>query len=245
MVHVPYSDELIKEEPHLIQWQKIYPGRELIMGPDPKKKNIPIHNVALTGRAGNNNSATEIMNYISMEEFLLPITGQIQIMKDTEIELGYTGGIISVGIGMAVGEEYGRIQQHRQNRVGSTWHKSGEYAQTLKSHLPIIVAEKKILAEYIIQALNAGAIPGKHIGASPAVMSVARHKGIEPCYENMWPEAFVELASVGFTKEWMQEKVELLSDEEIIKRANEIIPGVERGKAYKVSEIVEVRTIEL
>jgi len=38
------------------------------MGPDPKKKKIPIHNATLTGRAGNNNSATEMMHYITMEE---------------------------------------------------------------------------------------------------------------------------------------------------------------------------------
>lgn len=245
MVEVPYSEELIKEEPHLLQWKKTYPDRRLIMGPDPAKKNIPIHNATLTGRAGNNNAATEIMHYINMEEFLLPISGQIQIMKGTQVEIGGTGHIISVGIGMTVGEEYGRIVPRRQFKVGGTAHKSGAYAKTLKAHIPCMVADRKLLAEYIIQALNAGAVPGLHIGASPAVMAVARHKGIKPAFDNMTDAAFEELADVGFTKEWMNEEVELLTDEEIVARADEIIPGVDNPKKYQVSEIVTEKYIEL
>jgi hypothetical protein len=245
MVEVQYSEELIKAEPHLKQWKKSYPDRRLIMGPDPKAKKIPIHNAVLTGRAGNNNSATEMMHYVTMEELLLPITGQIQIMKDGKVELGGTGHVISVGIGMVVGEEYGRIVPHRQFKVGSSAHNSGEYAKFLKSHIPIIAADKKELAKYIIQALESGVIPGKDIGASPAVLSVARHMGIVPCFENMTEESMIELADVGFTKEWMMEDVEKLTAVEIIEKAHDIIPGVEDSKQYDVSDIVEVKYLDV
>lgn len=46
MLDVPYSKELIAEEPHLRQWDILYPGRHLVMGP--KAKLLPIHNAAMT-----------------------------------------------------------------------------------------------------------------------------------------------------------------------------------------------------
>lgn len=245
MVEVPYSEELIEAEPHLKQWKKSYPDRRLIMGPDPKKKKIPIHNAVLTGRAGNNNSATEMMHYITMEEILYPITGQLQIMKDGKVEIGGTGHIISVGIGMVVGEEYGRIVPHRQFRCGSSAHNSGEYAKFLKSHIPVIAADKTELAKYIIQALQTGVIPGRDIGASPAVLSVARHMKIKPDFENMTKASLEELADVGFTKEWITADVEELAPEEIIAKAHEIIPGIDNPTKFNVSDVVQVKYIEV
>ncbi len=245
MVELDYSDELIQEEPHLKQWKINFGDRKLIMGPDPKKKNIPIHNAVLTGRAGNNNSATEMMHCITMEEIILPISGQLQLMRDGDVEVGGTGWIISVGIGMVVAEEYGRIVPHRQFKVGDTAHKSGEYAKFLKSHIPIIAACKSDLAKYIIKALEAGMIPGKDIGASPAVLAVARHMKIKPDFDNMTKASFDELKSVGFTKEWMLENVEALTTDEIIARADEIIPGVDQPKTYKASDIVQIKYVEV
>lgn len=245
MVEVPFSDELIKSEPHLKQWKKTYPERKLIMGPDPKKKNIPIHNAVLTGRAGNNNSATEMMHYITMEEILLPITGQLEIMKNGNVEIGGTGWIISVGIGMVVGEEYGRIVPHRQFKCGDTAHKSGEYAKFLKSHIPIIAADKKVLAQYIIKALQTGVIPGRDIGASPAVLSIARHMKIKPDFDNMSKASFDELESVGYTRTWMEEEVEELTPEKIVEKADQILSGIDNARKYKVSEVVQEKYIEI
>ncbi|MBP1926433.1 hypothetical protein J2Z76_002298 [Sedimentibacter acidaminivorans] len=245
MVEVTYSEELIQAEPHLKQWKKSYPDRRLIMGPDPKKKKIPIHNAVLTGRAGNNNSATEMMHYITMEEILYPITGQLQIMKDGKVEVGGTGHIISVGIGMVVGEEYGRIVPHRQFRCGSSAHNSGEYAKYLKSHIPVIAADKSELAKYIIQALQTGVIPGRDIGASPAVLSVARHMKIKPDFDNMTKASLEELADVGFTKEWITADVEELTPQEIIAKAHEIIPGIDNPTKFNVSDVVQVKYIEV
>ncbi len=245
MVEIPYTEELIKEEPHLKQWKKSFPGRKLYMGPDPYKKVIPIHNATLTGRAGNNNSGTEMMHYINMEELILPITGQLEIMRDGKVEVGGTGGVISVGIGMVVGEEYGRIVPHRQWKCGVTAHNSGVYAQTLKAHIPAIVADKSELAKSIIKALQTGVIPGRDIGASPSVLSIARHMKIKPDLDNIKEAAFVELASIGCTKEWITADVEELTPEEIIERAHEIIPGVDNPKRFDVFDIVQVKYVEV
>lgn len=245
MPEIPYSEELIKKEPHLQQWKKLYPDKVLIMGPNPEKKNIPIHAAVLTGRCGNNNSATEQMHYINMEELLTPIIGQMEIIRGGDIEIGHTGHIISVGIGMVVGEEWGRIVPHYQFMCGQTAHSSGAYAKYLKSHIPCIVADKKVLAKLTIDALNCGMIPGKHIGSSPQTLAVARCKGIMPDFDNIEAAAWEELDDVGYTKEWCKEKVELLSDEEIIARAHEIIPGVDGPKCYKVDDVIATKTVNV
>lgn len=245
MVEIPYSEELIKEEPHLKQWKKLFPDRKLFMGPNPNTKTIPIHNAVLTGRAGNNNSGTEMMHYINMEELLLPISGQVEIMKDGKVEIGGTGWTISVGIGMVVGEEYGRIVPRRQWKCGKTAHNSGEYAKFLKSHIPVIAADKSELAKSIINALQAGAVPGKDIGAAPSVLSISRHMKIKPDYENIEENAYAELASVGCTKEWIKADVEELTPEEIIERAHEIIPGIDNPQRFNVTDVVQVKYVEV
>ncbi len=245
MVEMPYSEELIKEEPHLLQWDANFKGKRLFRGPDPAKKIIPVHNVCISGRASNNNSATEMMNIVTMEEILLPILGQQQIVDNGDVVLGLTGGTISVGIGMIMPEMYGRVFPTRQFPAGETAHGSGIYAQTLKAHIPCIVADKSVLAKYIIKALQAGCIPGKTVGASPAVLAVARHMGIEADYDNITEKAYEELGSIGITKEWMKEKVEILTPEEIIARADEIIPGIDEASKYKVSDLVEECEVEV
>ncbi|SBW09894.1 conserved hypothetical protein [uncultured delta proteobacterium] len=241
MLEIPYDPQLIAEEPHLRQWDANYKGRRLLMGPDPDNKPLPIHNAVISGRAGNNNSATEVMNCVTMEEMLLPVIGQMEIMRDGDLEVGKTGHVVSVGIGFLVGEKYGRIVPNRQYRCGDTGHNSGEYAKYLKCHIPCIVADKKVLAKYIIKALTAGMIPGRDIGPSPAVLAVARHFGVRPDYGNMTEQAFFELADVGFTREWMLEDVERLDAAAIIERARDIIPGVEDVRRFKAPEVVQTR----
>jgi hypothetical protein len=204
MEEIPYSEELIREEPHLKQWE-MYPGKRLFRGPNPKKKLIPVHNVVITGRAGNNNSATEMMNIVTMEEILLPILGQLEIMRDGNIVVGNTGEVISVGIGMTIAEKFGRIFPTRQYKAGDTAHGSGEYAKTLKRDIPIIAADKAVIAKQTIKALQFGMIPGKDIGCSPLVLSIAKAMGLEIDLDNITDRAYAELASVGITKEWLRE----------------------------------------
>ena len=66
------------------------------------------------------------------------------------------------------------------------------------------------------------------------MLSVARALGSEIAFDRITPEAQAELDSVGCTSEWMHEKLNL-SKEEIIARADELIPGVESAAKHKVS----------
>ena len=159
MAEIEDSDELLAVEPHLIQWRKRFPGRRLFRGPDPKTKLIPVHNVVITGRASNNNSATEMMNIVTMEEIILPILGQLTCMKGGPVLVGMVGEVISVGIGMTIAEQYGRVFPSRQFKPGETAHGSGAYAKTLKKNIPCVVCDKAVLAEQTIAALDCGCVP--------------------------------------------------------------------------------------
>lgn len=245
MEEIPWSKELVQEEPHLKQWGQLYPGKRLFRGPNPAKKMIPVHNVVITGRASNNNSATEMMNIVTMDEILLPILGQLEIMRDGDILMGYTGEVISVGIGMTVAEKFGRVFPTRQFHAGETAHNCGAYAKTLKKTIPCMVADKPAFAKYILRALACGMIPGVDIGCSPAVLTVAHYLGSEIGLENIQPSAWEELSSVGITREWLSAPVEHLSPEEIIQRASEIIPGVEQAVPLHTTDFVEKRSFAL
>jgi len=239
MAEITWSEERLAQEPHLIQWQKLFPGKKLYRGPDPAKKLIPVHNVAITGRAANNNSATEMMNIITMEELIFPILGQLECINHGDVLVGYTGEDISVGIGMTVAEQFGRVFPHPQFPAGATAHGSGAYAKTLKQWIPCIVCDKKVIAEKTIRALECGCVPARELGCSPVVLSVARALGTEIAFDRIQPTAQEELDSVGCTREWMQEKLNL-TREEVIARADELLPGVNDARKHKADELVQV-----
>ena len=48
-----------------------------------------------------------------------------------------------------------------------------------------------------------------------------------------------------YTKEWINEKVEILTPEEIIARADEIIPGVDDATKYNVPDLIKEFTLEV
>ncbi|MEA4893038.1 MAG: hypothetical protein VB085_10840 [Peptococcaceae bacterium] len=244
MAEIEYSDEMIKNEPHLKQWKALFPQRRLFRGPNPADKLIPVHNVVITGRASNNNSATEMMNIVTMEELIFPILGQLTCIKGGEVLVGFTGRHISVGIGMTVAEKFGRVFPHPQFHAGETAHGSGEYAQTLKETIPCIVCSKKYLAEIIIRALACGCVPARELGCSPAVLAVARAMGAEIAVERITPAAQLELDSVGCTREWMLEKGGM-SKEEVLARAEELIPGVGEAQKHHTSEFVFSKSLKL
>ncbi|MDR1731673.1 MAG: hypothetical protein LBR61_06215 [Synergistaceae bacterium] len=246
MAEMPYSRERVEKEPHLIQWEKRYSGRRLFRGPKPATKSIPKHQAVMTGRANNNNSATEMMNIATMEEILLPILGQIQcVLGDGDVLVGYCGGEISVGIGMVVPELYGRVFQVPLFKAGDTSHNSGPYSRTLKSDIQCIVSDKAFLAEHVLNAIDDGCVPGRIIGGSPAVLSVARHYHAEIDYDNITPRAWLELSSVGITRETLQKPTPKLSREEILTRADEIIPGVDKPSKLPVSKVAKETEIEV
>ena len=243
MAEIDYSEQIVREEPHLRQWQALFPDRKLFRGPDPATKIIPVHNVVITGRASNNNSATEMMNIITMEEILLPILGQLAIMRDKPVLTGMTGEVISVGIGMTVAEKFGRVFPHRQFRAGDTAHDCQEYAKTLKKNIPCIVADKPVLARCIAQSLEIGMVPGRDLGCSPAVLAIAKrmHQPID--FDNMTAGAYSELASIGITKTWLQEKVEKLTADQVVAQADAIIPGAENCERHAASDLAEWRVL--
>ncbi|MFW6286662.1 MAG: hypothetical protein ACOC29_01850, partial [Candidatus Sumerlaeota bacterium] len=79
MAEIPLDANILGQEPHLRQIEQLYPGRRLFRGPDPSTKHVPVHNAVMTGRAVNNNSATEMLDVVTMDEILAPILGQLQI----------------------------------------------------------------------------------------------------------------------------------------------------------------------
>ncbi len=243
MARIEVTDRLIQEEPHLAQIRGEFAGRPLFRGPDPKDKLIPVHNVVMTGRAVNNNSATEVMDAISMEEMLLPILGQLQVMHDDDVVFGITGEVISVGIGMTVAEQFGRVFPTRQFAAGQTAHGSGEYAKTLKANIPCMVAPKRVLARYIVRALEAGMVPGVHIGCSPAVLALAHAMGFAIAKDHIEPKARVELGSIGVDVDSLGVDSPRLSREEAIFRADEIVPGVVSPMLCASREVVSKESI--
>lgn len=240
---IPYSEKLLVDEPHMRQWNSPpYRGRRLYRGPsmDDKYPRTPYNeNMTITGRMANNNTGSEMMDLVAMTELLVPFFAQILIMRGGTVLIGMSGPEISVGIGMVVCEEQGRIFG-KQYRAGATAHRSGVYAKTVKSDIPAVVAEKKVVAEYTIRALEYGMVPGRDIGCSPVVLSIARAMGYPIDLDNINADAWIELESVGISRAWLEETVTPLSRVEAIARAEEILPGIETGKKYSVSDICRI-----
>ncbi|MBF4693938.1 hypothetical protein [Fusibacter ferrireducens] len=244
---IPYSEKTIAEEPHMKQWNTpFYRGRRLHRGPNAEdRKPLESHNenMTMTGRMTNNNTGSEMMNVVDMTEILVPFFGQTEIIKDGNLLLGLAGPVISVGIGMIVRERQGRIFGWNYG-AGKTAHNSGEFAKTVKSDYPALAADKKVLAEYILRALDINMVPGRDIGCSPAVLSLAKAYGKPIAFDNIEESAWVELESVGFSREKLEAPSKVMSRDEIIANADEIIPGMEDGIKYKASELVEKRFAE-
>ena len=245
MEEIKVTPELLVEEPHLRPLSSLYPGCSLFRGPDPAKKLIPVHNVCMTGKAINNNSATEMMNAVTMEEMLFPILGQLQVMQQDDIVFAVTGGVVSVGIGMTVAEKFGRVFPTRQFSAGETAHDCGEYAKTLKAGIPCIVAPKSVLAKHIIEVLEFGLIPGRDLGCSPAVLCVAHALGSAIDLENISKRAWLELESIGLTKNQLTAPGLQLSRNEIIARSDEIIPGLIEPHQVKSTDYFKPVEVQL
>ena len=53
------------------------------------------------------------------------------------------------------------------------------------------------------------------------------------------------MASVGITKEWLQQPVEKHSHDELVAKADEVVPGISDGKLFKVSDICEIHEADV
>ena len=239
MAELAVTDSLVAEEPHLRQIDEELKGRSLYRGPDPHTKLVPVHNVVITGRTANNNSGTEVMNLVTMGEILLPILGQLQVLRGEPVMVGLTGECISVALGLTVAEKFGRIFPFRQFQAGDTAHASGRHAKNLKSHIPCMVPPKRVLAAAIARALNRGMVPGLHLGVSPAVLSVAQALGKTVAVENITPLAREELASVGIGEDRLVPSPTPIDETELLERADDIIPGAEGAVTCRADEVSE------
>ena len=249
---LPYSDQMIKEEPHMKQWlMDEYKGRPLHRGPsaeDRGNRGPNNENMTMTGRIANNNCGSEVMNMVEMTEILAPYFGIHEIMTDGEVTIGIAGPVVSVGIGMVVSERHGRIFGGKNlgaYRAGMSAHNSGKYAKTVKQDYPASAAPKSVLAEHTLRAFDIGLVAGRDIGCSPAVLSLAKAYGKPIDLDNITERAWIELESIGITREKLEAPSNVMSREEVIAHADEIIPGMDGAKKYAVSDICEVRYVEI
>lgn len=242
----PYSTQIVKEEPHLRQWNtEYYHGRRLYRGPygsDMLPRWTMNETQTVTGRIANNNTGSEVMNVVDMTEILTPIFGMHQIMHDGEVLVGMSGPEVSVGIGMIVREHNGRIFGWGSVPAGDTAHASGIYAKTVKSDCWTIAATKSVHAQFVLRAINCGMVVARDISSSPVNLSIARAIGAPIDVDNITKNAWIELESIGIDRKWVESKPEkLLTQEELVAQADDILPGIVGGKKFKVSDIVEVR----
>jgi hypothetical protein len=163
--------------------------------------------------------------------------------------IGVAGPEVSVGIGMIVSERWGRIFGGNNlggYKPGMTAHASGKYAKTVKSDYAGIAATKPKFMETMLDALDIGLVPGRELGCSPALVCTAWAYGKEIDFDRITPASWVELESIGISREMlMKPNAKPYTREEMIIHADEIIPGVISPKYYKVSEICEIREIEI
>ena len=247
---IPEYEGIFVDEPHMRQWHlEQFRGRTLYKGPNAKDRGSERaghnENMTLTGRISNNNCGSEAFNMVEMTEVLVFMSAANEIMRDGEVTVCVAGAEVSVGIGMIVSERWGRIFGGTNlggYKAGMSAHNSGEYAKTVKSDYPAIAAPKEKFMKYMLDALDTGLIVGRHLGSSPALLRTAHQYGKEIDLEHISDRAWVELNSIGITKEELAKPVaKPYTREEMIAHAEEIIPGMKNAKRYKVSEIVEIR----
>lgn len=230
------------------QWELDgFVGKRLYRGPNMEDRgfrNVHNENMTMTGRIANNNTGSEMMNLVEMTEILVPCFGMNQIMKDGDVLVGIAGAEISVGIGMVVREKLGRIFNWSYG-AGQTAHNSAKYAKTVKPDYPTIVAPKPVHAEHVLKALDAGLVVGRDLGCSPVNLAIAHAGGYEIDLDNIIERAWIELESVGCSKDELSKPSPKMSREEIIAKADEILPGIPTAKLYKASEIVTKKELEV
>ena len=237
MYEEAWSEQIVEEEPNLKAWKALYPEYRLVKGPDPAYKKLAVHNAVITGRACNNNAGSEIMNLITMRETLFPCLGLRSLFLGDDVRIGHAGAAFSVSIGMMFPEQYGRISWFRTCEAGNTLHNSGEFAQTLKRELPCVTSTKEMFAGYVIRHLNAGLVPARDCSCAPSILAIACSLGKEIAWERITDRAWAELNSIGCTKEYL-DSLPRLTEEEVIAKANELIPGMDDAITVKASDIV-------
>lgn len=245
MIEIPYNEETIKAETPLAAWDLLWKGKKLYRGPvkDPNKPKTR-YNFTATGRACNCNSGSELFDLVTMKEIIIPHTGLLACYDGKKAIIGRTGDIMSVGIGMLVPESKGRITPVIMCQCGDTFHRCGEDAKVLKRHIPAIVCDKREFVERVLRELDAGMEVCVNLSCSPANLVLARLSGHPANLDKITARAWTELNSVGITREYL-ESLEPIPREELLERANELIPGIEDPYYFDASEEVKSCSIEI
>lgn len=250
----PEYEGIFEDEPHMRQWHlDQFKGKPLHRGPNAKDRGTERaghnENMTLTGRIANNNCGSEAFNMVEMTEALVFMSAANELMRDGEVTVCVAGPEVSVGIGMVVSERWGRIfggSNLGGYKAGMSAHNSGEYAKTVKSDYPAFAAPKEKFMKLMLDALDTGLIVGRHLGPSPALISTAHAYGTPIDIDHISDRAWIELESVGISKEEMSKPVaKPYTREEMIAHAEEIIPGMKNAKRYKASEVVDIKEVEV
>ena len=64
-------------------------------------------------------------------------------------------------------------------------------------------------------------------------------------YDNISERAWIELDSIGITRQYLETPNKILTREELLKKADDIVPGMSDGKKFAVASIVKECVIEL
>lgn len=239
MVEIPYSKEIIETDTPLAAWDLLWKGKKLYRGPvKPEGRGITVYNFAATGRTCNCNSGSELFDLVTMKEILLPHLGLLACYDGKKAIIGRTGDIMSVGIGMLVPETHGRITPVPMCDCGDTLHRCGEDAKLLKRWIPAIVGDKRDLVERVLRELDAGMEVCVNLSCSPVNLTITRLSGHKVDLDRITGRAWTELGSVGFTREYV-ESLQPIPREELLERANELIPGIEDAMLFDTTTLVK------
>lgn len=245
MVEIPHDEETIKNETPLAAWDVLWKGRKLYRGPlRPANSPVTKYNFTATGRCCNCNSGSELFDLVTMREIIIPHTALLACYDGKKAMIGRSGDVMSVGIGMLVPESKGRITRVIMCQCGDTLHRCGEDAKKLKRHIPAILCDKRDFAERVLQAMDAGMEVCVNLSCSPTNLMIARLSGHPANLDRITDRAWLELNSVGFTREYL-ESIQPIPREELLSRANELLPCLEDSIPFDTSEVVKTCTIEV
>jgi hypothetical protein len=128
---------------------------------------------------------------------------------------------------------------------GDTLHRCGSHSKTLKRDLPIVVCKKRVLAEYVLRELDQGMTVGYHLSVSPANIMIAKLAGFDVLVDRITDSAWAELNTIGFTREYIESIQPLASRQELLDRADELIPGLVDPVVVKAEDVMQDRIVTL
>ena len=88
-------------------------------------------------------------------------------------------------------------------------------------------------------------VPGRHIGPSPAVLTVAKYLGYPIDCGNITPGAYLELGDVGIPEDWIRAPMDPMPEAAFLAQADRLLPGTEHSALYPARELVRACVVEV